>query len=175
MNLAGRRTRTAIILVLALAALCVGWLFAAPKLAPRTEEMAANEARVDVDYTPSASAEDIGIPFYPGAEVKDSFAYAVTTPGGKQVLYYASAILSSADSADKVASHYHDVLPGHPEAETLKGDAGERLVLAVSQGDEVKMITIIGADGGSRIELVRATKPTLPPKPLKPKGRERVT
>jgi len=175
MNLAHRGTRTLIILVLALAALCAGWLFAAPKLAPRTEEMAANEARVDVNYTPSASADDLGIPFYPGAEVKDSFVYAVTTPGGKQVLYYASAILSSADSPDKVASHYHDVLPGRPEAETLKGDAGERLVLAMSQGDEVKLVTITAADGGSRIELLRATKPTFPPKPLKPKGRERVT
>jgi hypothetical protein len=169
------RMSTIAILAVAIALMSLSLLTAAKKLAPRTEQMAANEARVDVDYTPSASAEDLGIPFYPGAEVKDSFVYTVRTPDSKQVLYYASAVLSSADPPGKVASHYHDALPGRPQAETLKGDAAERLVLAVSQGDEVKMVTITAADGGSRIELVRATKPAVPPRPLRPKGAERVT
>jgi hypothetical protein len=166
---------TIAILAVAIALVSVTLLTAAKKLAPRTEQMTANEAPVAVDYTPSASAEDLGIPLYPGAELQDSFAYKVMASDGKQVMRYASAVLSSADAPGKVASHYRDVLPGRPEAQSLKGDGGERLVLAVSQGDEVKVVTITAADGGSRIELVCATKPAVPPKPLRPKGQERVT
>ena len=174
MNLSRRRARTVIILTVALAAVSLGWLLAAPKLAPRTEEMPVGDARATVDYTPSATAEDLGMPFYAGAKVVDSFLYRATASDGKRVLYYASAILSSTDSPDKVAASYHEKLPGHPAAEALEGELGHRLVLSVEQGDEVKVVTITAANGGSRIELVRTSKPSPPSKPLKPKGRQRV-
>jgi hypothetical protein len=174
MNLPHPRTRTVVILAVGLAASGLGWLLAAPVLSPRREEMPVGSARVDVDYATSASADDLGMPLYPGAQVKDSFLYRVKTPDGKRVLYYASAVLSSADSPDKVASGYQQMLPGRPQAEVVEGDSGRRYVLALAQGDEVKMITITEAESGSRIELVRATRPSPPPKPLQPRGRERV-
>jgi hypothetical protein len=174
MNLAHRRTRTVIILAVALAVASLGWLLAAPKLAPRTEEMPVGDARAAVDYTPSATAEDLGMPFYPGAKVTDSFVYRATAPGGKRVLYYAAAVLSSADSPDKVAASYHEKLAGHPNAEALEGEPGRRLVLAIAVGDEVKTVTITASDGGSRIELVRTSRPSTPSKPLKPRRRQQV-
>jgi hypothetical protein len=169
------RARTVVLIAVGAAFAAGSWLTAAAVLSPRTEKMEVGGVRVDGSYTPSATADDLDLPFYPGAKVQDSFVYRVTAPGDRRVLYYASAILSSPDSPDKVAAHYHDVLPGHPKAETLEGEDGERLVLAVSQGDEVKTVTITAADGGSRIELIRTTKPTVPPKPFRPRGKERVT
>jgi len=173
MNQAHRRTRTVIILAIGAAALSLGWLLAAPKLAPRTEEMPVGEARATVAYTPSTTAAEVGLPFYPGAKVEDSCVYRATAPGGKQVLSYASAILSTADSPDKVAASYHESLPGHPTAEALEGEAGRRLVLALAEGDEVRTVTITASGSGSRIELVRASRPSIPSKPLKPKPRRR--
>ncbi len=162
--------------LLALAFASIGWLIAAPKSAPRTEQMPAGEGRASVDYTPSATAADVGLPFYPGAKITDSFVYegrAVT--GGNRAVYYSSAILSSTDTPAKVATYYTGKLAGHPKAEVLEGDLGRRHVLAIAQGDEVKTITITAASSGSRIELIRASRPIPPPRPLRPKGRERVT
>jgi hypothetical protein len=175
MNLASRRTRNVTILVIGVVALSLGWLLAAPKLAPRTEEVPVGDARATLEYTPSATAEDVGLPFYAGAKVTHSFVYKAAAPDGKRVLYYASAILLSADSPDKVAASYREKLPGHPDAETLEGERGRRLVLALAENDEVKTVIITAADGGSRIELVRTSRPTTPSKPLKPRRREQLT
>ncbi|MFB3883101.1 MAG: hypothetical protein ACE149_17675 [Armatimonadota bacterium] len=169
------RARTVLLITLGAALAAGSLLTAAAVLSPRTEEMKAGGVSVKGSYTPAATADDLDLPFYPGAELADSFLYRVTAPGDRRVLLYASAILLTPDSPQKVAAHYHDTLPGHPEPETLQGEQAERIVLALSKGDEVRTVTITAADGGSRIELLRASTPAIPPKPFRPRGKERVT
>ncbi len=170
-----RRPRTVLLISLGVALLAVCWLVAAPVLSPRTEQMKTNDVPIAVDYRTSASAADLGVPFYPGAKVKDSFSYTITAEGGKRVLYYASAILSSPDSPDRIASSYRKKLPRHPQPEALEGESGTRIVLALAQGDEVKTITITPLGSGSQIEIVHTNRPKIPAKPLEPKGSETVT
>ncbi len=172
--------RTGAILTAAIVLSSLSWLYAAQKLAPHTEDMPVGESevRATVKYRPSATAEDLGLPFHRRARVTESFVYHATAPDGKQVLYYASAILASDDAPSKVAATYTEKLPGHPKAEKLSGEAGEREVLAIAVGDEVRTVTITAAGTGSRIELVRASKvtaPSKPSKPLRPRRREQVT
>jgi hypothetical protein len=71
-----------------------------------------------------------------------------------------------------VAEFYRTKLPGNPKVETVEGEPGARRVLALGNDKETRVVTIIATDGGSRIELVRATQPVSPAKPLKPRRRE---
>jgi len=145
---------------------------AAPYLSSREEEMSVGETPVVVTYAEAAGVEELGLPLYPGAAVADSFAYTVTTRDGKPVSRYAFAALTTADPPEKVAEFYRTRLPGSPKVETIEGEPGARRVLAVGNDKETRVVTIIANDGGSRIEFVRATQPTSPAKPLKPRRRE---
>jgi len=155
---------------LLLAAIC--YLLAAPPLAPQREETSLNDVPVVIEYATSASAQQLMLPYYPGAERKESFAYAVTTKDGDPVCYYGRAVLVTPDPPDKVAAAYRKQLPGGPEPEIVQGSSGERRVLAVGTDEEVRQVTITAAEAGSRIELIRATRPAPPAKPVRPRGRQ---
>ena len=166
------RPRTLVLLVsFALPAILVYWVVAASPPAPRQEEMALDGRPVIVDYSASASAEDLMLPFYPEAELVSSFSYTVKTKAGIPVTYYGSAVLHSADAPDEVVENYRAELPGSPEPEAIEDESGERHVLAVAGGNEVRKVTITGQDTGCRIELTRATRPMVPrpaPRPRTP-------
>ena len=166
------RPRALVLVVsFALLAVLVYWVVAASLPAPRQEEMALDGRPVIVEYSASASAEDLMLPFYPEAELVSSFAYSVKTKGGIPITYYGSAVLHSTDAPDKVAENYRAELPGSPEPEAIEDESGERYVLAVAGGNEVRKVTITGQDTDCRIELTRATRPVVPrpaPRPRTP-------
>jgi len=162
------------VLLASLPALCAGYA-----RTPKKEEMLLDGNVVVVDYRTSATSDDLLLPFYPGAGVENSFSYTVTTKEGEPVLYYALADLMSADPPSRVAEDYRNKLPGKPNPEAISDEqgkpstrpAGKRLVLAVGTAADVRMVTIAQRAGGSRIQLVRATKPVIPearPAPAQP-------
>jgi hypothetical protein len=169
-----RLRRALLLAALGALILAVGLAAGAVLLAPVTEKMRLEGGEVEISYTPSASAEELLLSFYPGATVEDSFIYRVTSAEGKRVLYHASARLLSADSPEKAAAFYHDKLPGRPEAVKVEDEAGKRWVLAVATADEVRSVTISATEGKTRIELLRTSRPAPPARPIKPRRRERV-
>ena len=173
-----RRRRALLLTALGALLLAIGLAAGAVVLAPITEKMKLDGGEVEIKYTPSASAEELLLPFYPGATVEDSFTYHVTSAAGKQILRYAGARLVTADAPEKAAAFYNDKLPGRPEATVIEDEAGKRWVLAVASGDEVRSITISAAEGKTHIELVRTSRPAPPSPtkpPLRPRRREQVT
>jgi len=167
----GRSSRGRILLLflaVALLAVAAYWVLAASQPSPSREEMRLDGRPVMVEYADSATAEDLKLPFYPGAEIESSFSYKVETRGGVPITYYASAILVTADAPDEVAQAYRSQLPGNPEPEKIDDPSGERYVLAVAGGDEVRRVSITARDGGSRVELTRATRPAPPKRELRP-------
>jgi hypothetical protein len=162
------------VLLASLPALCADYA-----RAPKKEEMLLDGNVVVVDYRTSATSDDLLLPFYPGASVENSFSYTVTTKEGKPVLYYALADLVSPDPPSRVAEDYRSKLPGKPKAEAISDDQGKRLVLAVGTEAEVRVVTITERSSGSRIRLVRATKPIIPearplPAPVQPQRPRRM-
>ncbi len=158
--------------------LVIGLAVGAVVLAPVTEKMKLEGGEVEIKYTPSATAEELLLPFYPGAKVDESYVYQVTSSDGKQVLYYAGARMVTADSPEKAVAFYRDKLPGHPEASVVEDDAGKYWVLAIATGDEVRNVTISSHEGKTRIELVRTSRPAPPGpsrSPLRPRRREQIT
>ena len=153
------------LLLTALPALCAGY-----ERTPTKEEMLLNGHTVVVDYRTSATSNDLLLPFYEGARVETSLLYKVTTKDGKPVLYYAAAELATGHAPGRVAEYYRGKLPGKPKPETIAEKRGKRLVLAVGTEAEVRMVTITQRGSGSRIQLVRATKPAIPqpPKEVRP-------
>ncbi|MCJ7821742.1 MAG: hypothetical protein MUQ26_01450, partial [Armatimonadetes bacterium] len=167
----GRSSRGRILLLFSAAALlavAAYWVLAASQPSPVREEMRLDGRPVTVEYADSATSEDLKLPFYPGAEIETSFVYTVETRGGVPITYYASAILVTADPPDKVAQAYRSQLPGNPEPEKIDDPSGERYVLAVAGGNEVRRVSITARDGGSRVELMRATRPDVPKSGLRP-------
>ncbi len=174
MGTVARRPNRAVF-ILAVIGLLLGFLYlavAAPYLSSRKEEMRLGRVPVAVEYSDSASPDDLKMPFYPGAEVEESFAYDVSVTDGRPVVEYASATLVTSDPWEKVAEYYSAELPGSPVAEALDDNSGKRYVLALSEEGEVRTVTIRPAEAGSRIHLVRATKPTPPPRRIKPRRDE---
>ena len=139
------------------------WVVVASSLSSRREEMTVKGEPVEVEYATSVSAGDVMLPFYPGAKLEHGFAYSVKTGEGKELAYYASALLTSADPPEKVAASYQAQLPGKPEPELVKDESGKRYVLAVGKEGEVREVAIASQGAGSRIQLIRATGPTIPP------------
>jgi len=170
-----RKRFVALAVLLALVgAVCL--IVAAPQRKPMREQMALDDVPVTVDYKPVAKSNDLGLPFYGGAQVGDSFSYRVTSKEeGKPVTYYASAVLTSPDAAETVSRYYSNALPGKPKAELLDDKDGRRYVLAVGSDAEVRKVTIMPQAKGCRIELSRVFSPKMPPKPLKPGKGEHVT
>lgn len=165
------------VLMLAVVGLLLGFLYlavAAPYLSSRQEEMMLGRVPVVVKYSESASPDDLKMSLYPGAEVEETFAYDVSVKDGRPVVEYASATLVTSDPWEKVAEYYSAELPGNPEAEALDDDSGKRYVLAVSEEDEVRTVTVSPTEDGSRIRLVRATEPKPPPTRIKPRRGQRV-
>ncbi len=174
-----RRSRSfgRVVVIPAAIGLLLGVLYfavAAPYLSSRQEEMKLGRVPVVVSYSDSASPADLKLPFYPASQVEKSFAYSVTAETGASVVEYASATLTTADSWQKVAEYYSAELPGHPKAEAMGDESDERYVLAVSDGNEVRTVTVRPAEEGSRIQLVRATPPKHPTRPVKPRPDESV-
>jgi len=153
-------------LIVAVACLIV----AAPQRKPVREEMVLNEVPVVAQYSPSASSDDLMLPFYRGARLEAGFTYRVTTKDGKPVTYYASAAFTTPDPPERVAERYSQQLPGRPKPELVTDKAGKRYLLAVASEREVRKVTIVPQQRGSRIELTRATAFTIPQKPITPRG-----
>jgi hypothetical protein len=171
MRLATLSRRRALFLLVAcgLFAAISYWVLAAARPAVQQEEMTLNDVPVVVEYATSVSARDLMLPFYRGAELEHGFAYTVKTKKGNAVTYYASAVLETPDSPEKVADAYRADLPGRPEPEVIEDQSGKRYVLAVAGNDEVRQVTITPSESGSRIELIRATRPVMPSPPLVPR------
>jgi hypothetical protein len=165
-----RRRTLLLFFTVALLGVAVYWVLAASPPSPTREEMRLDGRRVVVEYADSATAEDLKLPFYPGAEIESSFSYRVETRGGVPITYYASAILLTADAPDEVAQAYRARLPGSPEPEKVEDASGERYVLAVAGGDEVRRVSITAREGGSRVELTRATRVEIPQPGLRPRS-----
>ena len=174
MGPATRSPRHAVRIALALAVLLGALYFAAaaPYLSSRQEEMSLDGVPVLVTYSETASADDLMMPFYPGAAVEGGFAYSVTTKDGKPVSQYASAVLATPDSWQKVTEYYAAELPGKPQPEAIEDKAGKRHVLAVAGKGETRMVTVRETETGSQIELLHATEFAPPAKPVKPRRRE---
>jgi hypothetical protein len=164
-----RSLSTALLLIPLLGSMC--WVMAMPLLSPKREEMRIGKAPVVVDYMTAAGAEELGMPFYPEADLGESFAYMVTTKDGARVVSYAEATLVSSATTDEVIDYYGEELPGHPTPEVLDDGGVQRRVLAVGNDQEVRQVTVVEADDGCRIRLVRSTTPIPPPRPLKPHER----
>jgi len=155
------------VFALLLAALCcVG---AAQELESKREGLLIQEVPVVVDYATAASAEDLKLPFYSGAEVVNSFSYTVTTRENELVVSYSSALLTSSDAPERVAQAYTELLPGAPPAERVEGEAGARYVIALSVDGEVRVVAITAHESGSRIQLIRASEPKPPPAMSEPR------
>jgi len=174
MGPATRSRRHAVLIALALAMLLSALYFAvaAPYLSSRQEEMTLDGVAVLVTYSETASADDLMMPFYPEAAVEGSFAYSVNTKDGKPVSQYASAVLATPDSWQKVTEYYAAEMPGKPQPEAIEDNTGKRHVLAVAGKGETRMVTVRETATGSQIELLRATESAPPAKPLKPRRRE---
>jgi len=172
------RFHTRAFLIAAVFCLTVGALYfavAAPYLSSRQEEMTLDGVPVLVTYSETASADDLMMPFYPEAALEGTFAYTVTTKDGKPVSQYASAVLATPDSWQKVTEYYAAELPGKPQPEAIEDKSGRRHVLAVAGNGETRMVTVRETETGSQIELLRTTKPAPPAKPIKPRRRESLT
>jgi hypothetical protein len=160
-----------VFLIASLLLVAAAFIVAAPQRKPMREQMMLDDQPVTVDYKTSATSDDLGLPFYQGARVENSFSYRVTAREGKFVTSYASAILITRDSVERVSQDYSDRLPGKPKAEVITDKAGKRYLLAVASDKEVRRVTITPEDKGCRIELVRAFGKTIPQRPLKPRGK----
>ncbi len=136
---------------------------------PAREDMRAGETPVITEYTEPVSEADLGLPFYPGAQSERGFAYTVRARDGALVTVYALAVLLSEDSPETVAGYYSERLPGNPTPEGVAKEGGEALVLAIGEGREVRRVSITAAEGGARIELVRAARPVVPAPPYEPR------
>ena len=73
-----------------------------------------------------------------------------------------------------MSQDYSSKLPGKPKAELLNDREGKRYVLAVGSTGEVRKVAITPQSNGCRIELTRASSPSVPAKPLKPRKGENV-
>lgn len=135
---------------------------AAQELESKREGLLIQEVPVVVDYATTASAEDLKLPFYSGAEVMNSFSYTVTTGDDELIVSYSSALLTSSDPPERVAQAYAELLPGAPPAERLEDEAGARYVIALSADGEVRVVAITAHESGSHIQLIRASEPNPP-------------
>ena len=70
------RKRTVLLATLAVLAGAVCLIVAAPQRKPVQERMTLNDQPVIVDYKPAAESNDLGLPFYKGARVENSFSIA---------------------------------------------------------------------------------------------------
>jgi hypothetical protein len=147
-------------LALLLAALPV--LCSASSLSAKRENMSINWAPVVVAYEPSATAQDVMLPLPEGAETVRGFRYTIDTKEGEPVLRYASVVVTTRESAERIAAEYTSKLPGKPRAELVEDKAGKRLVLAVGDEEEVRTVTIFENGRGARVELVRVVQGAVP-------------
>ena len=145
---------------LLLSALCCA--ASAQELESKREGLLIQEVPVVVDYATTASAEDLKLPFYSGAEVANSFSYTVTTRDDELIVSYSSALLTSSDAPERVAQAYAELLPGAPPAERVEDEAGARYVIALSADGEVRVVAITAHESGSHIQLIRASEPNPP-------------
>jgi hypothetical protein len=164
-----RRIHAALWVLPLLGALIAAVCWAMPALSPQRDRVSHRGVPLLVDYTTSVTAEELGLPFYEGAEVQDSFAYAVTTEAGVPVNSYLVAVLISRDPAEKVVAYYEQNLPGRPKAEPIEDGSGKHYVLAVGSESEVRQVIVSEYEGGSRVRLVRATTPVVPARPVRPR------
>jgi len=134
------RKKTVLLAALAMLVGAVCLIVAAPQRKPMREQMPLNGQTVVVDYKPVAESSDLGLPFYRGARVENSFSYRITTTDGKPVTYYASATLTSTDSAETVSQDYSSRLPGRPKGQLLSDKEGKRYVLAVGSKDRKSVV-----------------------------------
>jgi hypothetical protein len=182
MAAAERRAGSVRIAILGLLLIALWSLDAAPaalQRMDRREKLRYGLAEFYVEHRTTATADDLGMPFYPNAEMREGFVYVLTDADDKSVNHYALARLTTPASVEKVAQYYSGQLRGHPKPEQLKDAKGERTVVAVGSAQEVRMVTLRRQAGGCEIELVRAATPRelkqppaeqQPQPPVRPRG-----
>jgi hypothetical protein len=162
MAAAARRAGSIRIAILGLLLVALWWLDAAPAALERMdkrEKLRYGLAEFYVEHRTTASADDLGMPFYPNAELREGFVYVLTDANDKSVNRYALARLTTPASVEKVAEYYSGRLRGRPKPERISDAKGERTVLAVGSAQEVRMVTLRAQPKGCEIELVRAATP----------------
>jgi hypothetical protein len=182
MAAAERRAGSVRIAILGLLLVALWSLDAAPAALERMdkrEKLRYGLAEFYVEHRATATADDLGMPFYPNAELREGFVYILTDAEDKSINHYALARLTTPASVEKVAEYYSGELRGHPKPERIKDAKGERTVLAVGSAQEVRMVTLRAQPEGCEIERVRAATPQelkqppaeeQPQPPMRPRG-----
>jgi len=162
-----------------LALLCAGALGACYAAAtsglPPKETLTYGDTEILVERSERVTAQDLQLPFYRGATVRQSYSCRLTKKAdGKLLSYFATAQLDSRDAPETVAKSYSAQMPGKPKAERVTDKQGTRLVLAVGSKEEVWTVTIVKTRAGSEITLTRVVKHTetlkLPDQTIMPPG-----
>lgn len=96
---------------------------------------------------------DVGVPFYPGAELAEGQSSKISTPDGSMV----TVQLHSADAADKVAAFYRDKLKSQAEGKQLmdmSSDGNATLMLADDKAKTGVQVHVNKAEKGTDIQIV---------------------
>jgi Cu/Zn superoxide dismutase len=96
---------------------------------------------------------DVGVPFYPGAEVAEGQSSKISTPDGSMF----TVMLHSADPADKVAAFYRDKLKAQAEGKQLmdmSNDGNATLMLSDEKAKTGVQVHVSKADKGTDIQIV---------------------
>ncbi len=117
--------------------------------APATETLKYGDLEVVVERKATATAAEVQLPFYQGAKLREGYTRRLSKKqDGKQLSYFAVAVLRSSDAPEKVAADYSRRLPGKPKPERVTDKLGTRLVLAISSKEEVRVVTITSPGEG---------------------------
>jgi hypothetical protein len=122
--------------------------------------LASPAGRVEVQRDATADIALLGLPVYPGASRvpdNDSAAFSASFANQKQVgrAGVMAAKFQTPDALSAVADFYRSRLNGQVTHVIRKGSRG-RTVFEVKGRGEEKIVVLRRADGGTRIELVKA-------------------
>ena len=106
--------------------------------------------------TKEISAEDIGIPIYPGAKLQDGTAAAITTEGTDGAESGSIAILQTKDPVSKVTAWYKDKLSGETGfTDTSMAIESEEVgMFSYQDGNLLKSVIIGSNDETGMTEIV---------------------
>ncbi len=72
----------------------------------REEFLSLYYGQIVLEYASPATAEDLGLPFYPGAKLERSWRYLAKEKDGRPAGYLAQAFLVTPEEPEKVAAFY---------------------------------------------------------------------
>ena len=95
----------------------LAWAVPLPKK-PIKEQVEMEGGDYQIAYQPSASAKELGLPFYPGAKVLRS-RLDRATQGGKQASLLAKAYLTTRDGLPAITAFYRKATGAKPEVKKV--------------------------------------------------------